>query len=56
MKLTRNQADANKNLYCTPECSVLEIKTEGVLCYSSFADDIEMGDVLKEDCFEQLFQ
>lgn len=54
MKLTKNQVDTNKSLYCAPECCVLDIKTEGVICYSSFADDIEMGDVLKEDCFEQL--
>ena len=56
MKLTKNQVDTNKSLYCAPECSFLDIITEGVICYSSVADDIELDDVLKEDCFEQLFQ
>ena len=41
--------------YTSPKCEILEIKTEGVLCYSSSADRILKGDELENSYYEQLF-
>ena len=43
--------------YAAPKCEILEIKTEGVLCYSSSADVIMRGDELfeGENGYEQIF-
>lgn len=42
-----------QNSYAAPKCEILEIKTEGVLCYSSSADDIYKDDELND--YEQIF-
>lgn len=50
------QAAMGQIPYSRPECNVLEIKTEGVLCYSltgSSADDFKPGDELTD--YEQIF-
>ena len=39
--------------YAAPKCNILEIKTEGVLCYSSWADAIYKDDELND--YEQIF-
>lgn len=43
----------NLSAYSRPECTVLEINTEGVLCYSSSAGNIIKGDELTD--YEQIF-
>ena len=55
MKKTNYQADANKNLYCTPECTILEIKTEGILCSSSWAEKFLKSEDLTNDDYSQIF-
>lgn len=55
MKITKHQASTNKNMYCTPECGILEIKTEGIICSSSSADKIVLGDPLTDEFFDQIF-
>ena len=39
--------------YAAPKWEILEIKTEGILCYSSSADDIYKDDELND--YEQIF-
>ena len=41
--------------YSSPECQVLEVKTEGVLCYSSSAENIFKNDELTNDDYSQIF-
>ena len=48
-----NLSALNIGSYSRPECTVLEINTEGVLCYSSSADDIHKDDELND--YEQIF-
>ena len=42
-----------QNSYAAPKCEILEIKTEGILCYSSSADGIYKNDELND--YEQIF-
>ena len=52
----RNRAAMGYAPYSRPECNVLDIKTEGVLCYSptgSSADDLTLGDELTD--YEQIY-
>lgn len=54
--MTKTNHQAGK--YCHPECNVLDIKAEGVLCYSptgSSADDITIGPALGTGDYEQIF-
>lgn len=54
--MTKTNHQAGK--YCHPECNVLDIKAEGVLCYSptgSSADDITIGTALGTEDYEQIF-
>lgn len=44
---TNNQAGMKKPSYCRPECNVLDIRVEGVLCFSqtgSSADNLTLGE------------
>lgn len=43
----------SQSSYAAPKCEILEIKTEGVLCYSSSADGIYKGDELED--YEQIY-
>lgn len=52
---TKNMADMDKYPYCRPECTILEIKTEGILCASSWADKITKGNELTGDDYYQIF-
>ena len=48
--------DRGQSPYSRPECNVLEIKTEGVLCFSpvgSTADDFTLGQEITD--YEQIF-
>lgn len=42
-----------QNSYAAPKCNILEIKTEGVLCTSSWAENIYKDDELND--YEQIF-
>lgn len=42
--------------YTSPECEILEIRTEGILCYSSSADMISQRDLIDfDDDYHQIF-
>jgi hypothetical protein len=50
------QAALGRSPYSRPECNILEIKTEGVLCFSptgSSADKLTLGDELTD--YEQIY-
>lgn len=53
MNKTNYLSCMGQSSYAAPECEILEIKTEGVLCASSWADDICKDDEL--DDYEQIF-
>lgn len=57
MNKTNDKACMNQILYSVPECQVLEIKTEGLLCMSTrtFAAEIELGEEISSDDFTQIF-
>ncbi len=44
-----------QNSYAAPKCEILEIKTEGVLCASSWADKITKENELTGDDYYQIF-
>ena len=56
MNKTNDKAVMNTVSYCAPETMILEIKSEGILCSStgSWADDITVGDGLKDSDYEQI--
>ena len=42
--------------YCPPETRIMELYPEGVLCLSySSADDLTLGDPLKDSDYEQIY-
>ena len=57
MNKTNDKAVMNTVSYCAPETKILEIKSEGILCSSngSWADDITVGDGLKDSDYEQIY-
>lgn len=55
LKNTKQDA-LGRSPYSRPECNILEIKTEGVLCFSptgSSADKLTVGDELTD--YEQIY-
>ena len=55
MNKTNYPSCMGQSSYAAPKCEILEIKTEGVLCYSSSADDIYKDDELTGDDYYQIF-
>lgn len=57
MNKINDKARMNQILYSTPECQVLEIKIEGMLCMSTrtFVAEIELGEEIGPEDFIQIF-
>ena len=55
MNKTNYPSCMGQSSYAAPKCEILEIKTEGVLCYSSSADKITWGDELGDNDYEQIY-
>ncbi len=57
MNKINDSACMNQISYSKPECQVLVIKTEGLLCMSAhtFAAEIRLADELGTDDFTQIF-
>lgn len=57
MNKINDSACMNQISYSKPECQVLVIKTEGLLCMSAhtFAAEIRLADELGTGDFEQIF-
>lgn len=56
MKKTTNRNGMEKHPYLSPESMILEINSEGVLCFSpsgSSADDITLGNEITD--YEQIY-
>lgn len=53
MNKTRRLSCVGQSSYAVPKCYILELKTEGILCYSSWAEKILKDDELTD--FEQIF-
>lgn len=55
MNKTENLADMGRIPYSRPECIILEIKPEGILCYSSQAEKFVWKEELEDNYYEQIF-
>ena len=53
MNKTNYSSCMGQSSYAAPKCEILEIKTEGVLCYSSSAGDILVDEEL--DDYTQIY-
>lgn len=53
MSKTNYPSCMGQSSYAAPKCEILEIKSEGVLCASSSAENILKGEELED--YEQIF-